>query len=38
LKLNKDNARALVGLALIAAETYENKAGDLARRAPTSTK
>jgi tetratricopeptide (TPR) repeat protein len=33
LTLDKNNARAIAGLALIAAATYETKAGDLARRA-----
>jgi tetratricopeptide (TPR) repeat protein len=33
LGIDKNNARALAGLALIASETYESKAGELARRA-----
>ncbi len=33
LGIDPNDARALAGLALIASETYENKAGELARRA-----
>ncbi len=33
LKLQKDNAQALLGMALMAADSYEHRAGDLAHRA-----